>query len=157
MQGKYVEVRHAKVDDLDAIFSIEQGSFPDPYPRGLLKAFFFMPGAYLVAVACGEIVGYAVGIIRYSAIGHIVSIAVRAEYRRKGIGRMLLCRLIEELAALGAREMQLEVRESNSSAIALYVSVGFQRKMIIERYYEDGESALSMTLTWRRRPRRLAP
>jgi ribosomal-protein-alanine N-acetyltransferase len=136
------------MEDLDGIFLIEESSFPDPYPRGLLKAFFFMPGAYLVATVGGAVVGYAIGIIRYGSVGHIVSIAVLDEYRRRGAGKRLLGKLMEELAALGAREMKLEVRESNSQAISLYRAAGFERKDIIKNYYADGESALVMGLTW---------
>jgi ribosomal-protein-alanine N-acetyltransferase len=147
-------LRGARMDDLDGIFSIEESSFPDPYPRGLLKAFFFMPGAYLVATAGNEVAGYAIGIMRYGSVGHIVSIAVLSEYRRRGAGKMLLGKLMEELAALGAREMRLEVRESNSQAIGLYRVAGFEQKDIIKNYYADGESALVMGLTWSRRPQR---
>lgn len=147
-------VREARLDDLDAIHSIEEGSFPDPYPKGLLKAFFFMPGAYLVAVSGAAVVGYAVGIIRYGSTGHVVSIAVREGFRERGVGKRLLDRLMEDLAALGAERMRLEVRESNGRAIALYSAAGFEEKEKIKNYYADGESALVMWLTWSRCPRR---
>ena len=142
------------MDDLEGIHSIEEKSFPDPYPRGLLKAFFFMPGAYLVATSKGAVVGYAVGIIRYGSIGHIVSIAILEGYQGRGVGKVLLERLMEELAALGAKEMRLEVRESNSRAIGIYRAAGFEEKDKIKNYYADGESALVMWLTWSRHPRR---
>src|SRR5512137_2184420 len=90
MPSTDLTLRSARMDDLDSIFSIEQSAFPDPYPRGLLKAFFFMPGAYLVATIGGDIVGYAIGIIRYGSVGHIVSIAILKEYRQRGAGKKLL-------------------------------------------------------------------
>jgi ribosomal-protein-alanine N-acetyltransferase len=146
-------IRLAREDDLESIYSIEEKSFPDPYPKGLLKAFFLMPGAYLVATVKGAVVGYAVGIIRYGSLGHIVSIAVLEGCQGRGVGRGLLERLMEELVASGAKRMRLEVRESNSRAIDLYRAVGFQEKENIKNYYADGESALVMWLTWSQRPR----
>lgn len=140
--------------DLDSIYAIEERSFHDPYPKGLLKAFFFMPGAYLVAVEGGAVVGYAVGIIRYGSVGHIVSIAVAEGSRGKGAGRELLGTLMEKLAAAGAKIMRLEVRESNSRAISLYRAAGFGEGEKIKNYYADGESALVMRLIWSQRPQR---
>ncbi len=113
-----------------------------------------MPGAYLVATSEGAVVGYAVGIIRYGSIGHIVSIAILGGYQGRGAGKVLLERLMEELAALGAKEMRLEVRESNSRAIGIYRASGFEEREKIKNYYADGESALVMRLTWSRHPRR---
>jgi len=154
MPSTDLTLRGARMDDLESIFSIEESSFPDPYPRGLLKAFFFMPGAYLVATVGGDIVGYAIGIIRYGSVGHIVSIAILKEYRQRGAGKRLLGKLMGELAAMGGREMRLEVRESNSQAISLYRAAGFEQKDVIKNYYADGESALVMGLTWSRCPQR---
>jgi ribosomal-protein-alanine N-acetyltransferase len=147
-------IRDARMDDLESIYSIEEASFPDPYPKGLLKAFFFMPGSYLVAATEGGVVGYAVGMIRYGAIGHIVSIAVVEGCKGRGVGRKLLEGLMEGLAALGAKVMRLEVRESNIRAIRLYRAAGFEEKEKIKNYYADGESALVMRLTWTRRPQK---
>lgn len=147
-------VRRARLEDLDGILLIEEASFPDPYPRGLLKAFFFMPGAYLVATSGGSVVGYAIGILRFGSLGHIVSIAVLGEWRRRGVGRRLLRELMEELGALGAGEMRLEVRESNKQAIGLYRETGFVQKETIKKYYADGESAVVMGFTWSSRPQR---
>jgi len=153
MPNNDLVIRGARMGDLEGIYSLEKESFPDPYPKGLLKAFFFMPNAYLVATSKGELVGYAVGIIRYGSIGHIISIAVLPGCRGKGIGSRLLGRLMEGLATLGARRMRLEVRGSNSRAIGLYRAAGFVEEERIKNYYADGESALVMWLTWSRRPR----
>jgi ribosomal-protein-alanine N-acetyltransferase len=154
MPSTDLTIREARMGDLESIYSIEEKSFLDPYPRGLLKAFFFMPGAYLSAVVGSEVVGYAVGVIRYGTVGHIVSLAVLEECRGKGIGARLLEKLMDGLAALGAEDMRLEVRESNIKAKSLYRAAGFQEKEIIKKYYADGESALVMWLTWSQRPRK---
>lgn len=77
---------------------------------------------------------------------HIVTIAVREGYRRRGIGELLLIAAIE-LALLNKRAaVSLECRLSNDAAIALYEKYGFRRLGIRPRYYSDtGEDAVIMT------------
>ena len=79
---------------------------------------------------------------------HINNVAVRNEYRRCGIGRALLARVIQEGGARGARRAFLEVRASNAPAQSLYAHCGF--RIIGQRrgYYSDPtEDALIMSRT----------
>jgi ribosomal-protein-alanine N-acetyltransferase len=142
-----LNIRDARLDDLDTIYQIESRSFSDPYPRGLLKAFFFLPGAFVVAVSGGEVIGYAIGIIREDELGHIVSIAVAEKERGRGVGKALLGDLIERLSRAGVKRIVLEVRKSNYEAKRLYQKFGFEKKKEIEGYYKDGETAEVMELT----------
>ena len=57
---------------------------------------------------------------------HITTFGVHPEWRRQGIGRRLLLRLLELAIELGARRMTLEVRVSNRAAQALYRAYGFE-------------------------------
>jgi len=140
-------IRDARLEDLDSIYKIELESFPDPYPRGLLKAFFFLPGSILVAVSRMEIIGYAIGLLREDELGHIISIAVAEKERRRGVGKALLGRLIERLSGSGVKKIVLEVRKSNFEAKSLYQKFGFEAKKEIKGYYKDGEAAEVMELT----------
>ena len=77
---------------------------------------------------------------------HIVTIAVRDGYRRRGIGELLLIAAIE-LALMNERgAVSLECRISNDAAVALYEKYGFRRLGIRPRYYSDNrEDAVIMT------------
>lgn len=141
-----VEIKDARLEDLEEIYKIERESFSDPYPLGLLKTFFFHPGTYLVAVLEGRVVGYAIGIIRFKSLGHIISIAVEKRLRGRGIGKSLLAETIKRLGAMGAKRIRIEVRESNTIAINLYRKMGFFEKERIIRYYPNGETAIVMLL-----------
>ncbi|MCO6429996.1 MAG: ribosomal protein S18-alanine N-acetyltransferase [Deltaproteobacteria bacterium] len=78
---------------------------------------------------------------------HILKFGVLPQYRRKGIGRSILCHVIRDLHANTAKWVTLEVRRSNHVAQSLYHSVGFTEVGIRERYYsDDGEDALVMSL-----------
>jgi ribosomal-protein-alanine N-acetyltransferase len=77
---------------------------------------------------------------------HIVTVAVRDEYRRMGIGERLLIACIE-LAQDNSQELvTLEVRASNAAAQQLYEKYGFDRAGLRVRYYSDNhEDAVIMT------------
>lgn len=139
-------IRDARLEDLDAIFNIEETSFSDPYPKGLLKAFFYLPGVYIVASSKEAVIGYAIGIIRYEKLGHIVSVAVNESRRRKGVGQRLMEEIIGRLCSMGIKRIRIEVRESNLPAIKLYSKLGFMEEGKIKKYYSDGESAILMYL-----------
>jgi ribosomal-protein-alanine N-acetyltransferase len=65
------------------------------------------------------------------------SIAVAAESQRRGLGRMLFGELANELKALGAIEIVLEVRAGNRAALAFYRSAGFSQNGLRRGYYAD--------------------
>jgi ribosomal-protein-alanine N-acetyltransferase len=77
---------------------------------------------------------------------HIVTVAVRADERRRGIGELLVITAIE-LSLLREQEVvTLECRVSNTGAQALYEKYGFERVGVRKRYYTDNnEDALIMT------------
>ena len=78
---------------------------------------------------------------------HIISIAVKSDYRRIGVGEGLLVSTIELATQLNANAVTLEVRASNEIAQALYKKYGFQLVGRRHNYYSDnGEDALLMKI-----------
>ena len=76
--------------------------------------------------------------------GHIVSIAVKEHHRGKGVGTMMMQTSQAAMIAKGATESYLEVRVTNTEAIALYQRLGYKVTGRLEGYYKDGEAALVM-------------
>ena len=77
---------------------------------------------------------------------HIVTVAVREEYRRMGIGERLLIACIELAQQYDQELITLEVRASNEAAQRLYEKYGFDRAGLRVRYYSDNhEDAVIMT------------
>lgn len=77
---------------------------------------------------------------------HVSTVATHTDWRRRGIGELLLLALIDGAAQVGARWITLEVRVSNAEAQALYRKYGFEVKGQRNRYYSDNnEDALIMT------------
>ena len=84
---------------------------------------------------------------------HINNVAVREPYRRRGIGRALLRRIIEEARHLGVSTAFLEVRSGNKAAQALYEQAGFRAIARRTNYYSDPpEDAVVMSLVLKQLP-----
>ena len=84
---------------------------------------------------------------------HINNVAVREQYRRHGIGRALLDRIIREARQLGVTTAFLEVRSGNVAAQALYEQAGFKAIARRSSYYsEPSEDAVVMSLILKQIP-----
>jgi ribosomal-protein-alanine N-acetyltransferase len=79
--------------------------------------------------------------LHFAKKGHIISVAVMADFRRMKIASSLVERVLGALSALGAKECYLEVRINNEAAIALYKKIGFGIANTVRRYYYDGSDA----------------
>lgn len=78
---------------------------------------------------------------------HINNVAVRVEFRRRGIGCALLERVLEEARRRKANAAFLEVRSANHAAQALYEKSGFRAIARRANYYsEPQEDAVVMSL-----------
>ncbi len=131
---------------LNEILEIERESFKYPYDKSIfLSLYRIHPDGFIIALYDSRVVGYIIA-IPWGFKGKIMSIAVRREFRRKGIGRMLMEEAIKHLANLGFKEIDLEVRVSNIEAIKLYEKLGFKIIDRIKCYYPDGEDAYVMEL-----------
>jgi len=92
----------------------------------------------------------AVGLLQWRQLGaeaEILDLAVRRDHRRHGLASFLLQNFLEHISHLTILAIFLEVRESNSAAIALYRKFGFQISGRRSNYYRNPEeSALLMNL-----------
>jgi ribosomal-protein-alanine N-acetyltransferase len=77
---------------------------------------------------------------------HLCLLAVAPGFRRQGLARQLIRRLIQLSREQGCRKMQLEMRLCNLEARALYRTVGFRLISHIANYYENQEPAAVMRL-----------
>ena len=91
----------------------------------------------LVAEINGDVIGYAYATVEgydYMALrgpaGVIQDIIVDAEYRGRGVGRLLLDAALAELTARGASQVVLSTAERNQAAQRLFARAGFRRTMV---------------------------
>ena len=131
--------------DLDRVLDIERRSFEQPYSREILEQELKIQVAYLhVATYRKKIVGY----IDFWLVAdemELISIAVDPEFKRMGIGDLLMTEMIRCAHRNNAAFIYLDVRASNFPAQQLYGKYGFQKVGIRRRYYSDNqEDALIM-------------
>ncbi len=144
-----VIIRKMTVQDVPAVAQIDQLSFSLPWPE---HSFHYEVSDNRVArcfVAEAEDKRLAAMIVSWIVIDelHIATIAAHPEFRRQGIGTLILKYALKDASAGGVRRAFLEVRASNEAALEMYRKFGFEISGRRTKYYKDnGEDAILMTL-----------
>jgi [ribosomal protein S18]-alanine N-acetyltransferase len=143
--GAGVALRELTYADLPSVLSIERRSFTTPWSLAMFVLELSKPsGICLAATIDGRLAGYLV-CSRYADVWHLMNVAIDPGRRRTGIATALLRQMLDR-AGPDAR-YTLEVRTSNSGAIAMYERFGFKPAGHRRGYYHDnGEDALIMWL-----------
>jgi len=143
-----VTVRDFREDDLRRIYEIEVLSFKYPWSMRAFIAVQNMGAKIVVAEHRNYgVIGFAIFRVertRSAILGHLMNIAVHPEFRRKGIGSLLLRTFEEKCTSRGAEYAYLEVRISNTAAISFYKKHGYKIWGARKGYYSNGEDALIM-------------
>jgi ribosomal-protein-alanine N-acetyltransferase len=147
VSGEAVQFRPMTIADLEEVMAIEKLSFPCPWSAGFFRQELQMACARsILAEVGGKIIGYVLFWVLPGAVD-IHNIAVHVNYRRLGVARTLLNKVIAEARRQPLARVTLEVRKSNLPAQRLYEEMGFSLTSVRKGYYSDnGEDALAMTL-----------
>ncbi len=134
-------------EDAKELAELDKEVFSVPWSeKSFLEEFENRLAVYYIAKEENKIIGYA-GFWHVADEGDITNIAVKQEYRRKGIASRLIETIIKEADRRKLLLLTLEVRESNAAAIKLYEKFGFKIIGKRKRYYTNpAEDALIMTL-----------
>jgi len=150
------KLRKFTPDDLQSVMQINRVCLPENY-----MDFFFIdlhkrfPETFIVAEENEKIVGYIMcrievglaslglgGLVRK---GHVVSIAVLPQGRRKGVAKALMTEALKGMSYYKAKLCYLEVRVTNDPGVSLYKKLGFEVSRTLKGYYSDGEDAYVMS------------
>ena len=142
---KNLKIVRAENNHLDEIYKIEKESFTDSWSTESLKSEISNKNTiFLVAAYETEVLGYVFGKISIES-ADILKIAVKLQFRRFGVSKLLLKAFIDSAIKFGIKELFLEVRVSNNVAINLYKLFGFKVVGIRKNFYADPkEDALLM-------------
>ena len=133
--------------DIENVIAIERASFQFPWStRFFLDELQVDCARSILAEVEGRIVGYVLFWFLPEEID-IHNIAVHPDFRRQGIGRLLLEQVVDAARRQERLRVTLDVRFSNAPAQNLYRSFGFVIRGLRKGYYSDnGEDALVMAL-----------
>ena len=150
-------IRRAGPSDLISVMEINLKTLPEHYSDYFYESLLAeLPEAFIIAEIGGKHVGYIMcktefGFSNFKKLGfvkkgHVVSIAVVQEHRRKGIGNALVEESVNGVKLKKCDEFYLEVRCSNTDAVRLYEKMGFVIRQQLNAYYRDGEDAYLMAI-----------
>ena len=146
-----IQIVPMNADHLEELEKLERICFSRPWSRKMLaEELENQCAAFLVAQdsITQQVMGYA-GLLVMADEGYITNVAVFPEFRRQGVAAKLIA--VFENFARGNKLafLTLEVRPSNTAAIALYKGFGFDEVGRRKNYYDlPKEDALILTKTY---------
>ena len=148
-----INIRKMTASDIDVVYSLhlsDSDNDPNRYVIDWLNETVDDPCGYLFVAFWGdELAGYCgmyhntstsnpeIQTSDYCKIGNIV---VKSCYRRRGIGKSLMLKMLDTAKKFGVGKVKLEV-DTKSEAVELYKSLGFQIKETEKSFYDDGDDA----------------
>ncbi len=130
-----LRLRPMSLSDVPDVIAVERASYAFPWSEGVFRDCIRVGYLCRVIDVGGTVGGY--GIMSYGAgEAHILNVCIREDLRGHGLGRKLMHFLLDRARVAQMQDVFLEVRPSNPTAIALYVSLGFAQIGIRKAYYQ---------------------
>ncbi len=134
-QVEHITIQRMTEDDLEEVARLEKLCFSDPWSKrsfqGELKHRFSIP---LVVKSGTRVIGYTC-LWHIDDQMEIANFTISPEFRRKGIGKIMMERVLLEARKRGCFSVMLSVRESNVAALNLYAKAGFVEVERRKNYY----------------------
>lgn len=134
------QTRPMAAADVPTVLRIERASYDFPWTERIFKDCLRVGYRCFVAVdMANAVIGYALLSVVVDE-SHVLNLCVAPRWRRRGVARLLLERMLHEAQTTAVHSMLLEVRPSNRGARRLYAAYGFKRIAKRPNYYpsEDG-------------------
>jgi len=142
------DIRPLTISQLDECWRLDQRCFVDgeAYSRDTFEYLLTSPEsvAFRAVTPDGLMVGFIVGLVEPQNTGHITTLGVAPEHRRRRIAERMLTRVEESFRRRHVRTIRLEVRSVNSGAQILYRNLGYTVTQRLPRYYSNGGDGLLM-------------
>jgi ribosomal-protein-alanine acetyltransferase len=136
------------LQDLNECWQLDLRCFVDgeTYERETFRYLLSNPQTIALQIRSddGEMSAFVIGVVEPDGIGHITTIGVAPEYRRKGLARLMMHEVERSFAARGIRTIRLEVRVGNDAAQVLYEQLGYVVVQRMQRYYSNGDDGYLM-------------
>jgi ribosomal-protein-alanine N-acetyltransferase len=143
----HVVIRSMTYEDLPHVSDIERRSYDFPWSHGVFRDCLLAGYQCVVLERDGEVAGYSILSVA-AGEAHILNLCVVPAFRSHGFGAKLLDEILFRARTSSVREIFLEVRPTNTHALALYRKKGFHQVANRPAYYQarDGrEDAAVLT------------
>ena len=141
-------LRSLTLADLNEVWQLDLRCFLDgeAYERETFRYLLSNPQAIArqIRSELGEMSAFAIGMIEQDGVGHLTTIGVAPEHRRRGLARLMMLEVERSFLARGVNTMRLEVRIDNVAAQHLYEHLGYIVVQRMNRYYSNGDDGYLM-------------
>ena len=132
-----LDVQRATKKDLSAVMAIESRIFTMPWSLRSYEQLLELDTVHMwVVKQAEELIAYMLFQVCDSEF-ELHNIGVAPEWQGKGVGTLLLQKLLTEAKQRNCRQIFLQVRVSNEAAKLLYIKFGFEVVGIRPAYYQD--------------------
>ncbi len=138
MENPPTTIRDMNHDDLAMVSDIERRSYEFPWSHGVFRDCLLAGYQCVVLIRERRVSGYSILSVA-AGEAHILNLCIDPEYRALGYGERLLDELLYRARSASVREIFLEVRPSNKTAIHLYQKKGFHKIAARPAYYQARE------------------
>src|SRR5438067_13110976 len=142
------DLRPLTISQIDECWRLDQRCFVDgeAYSRDTFEYLLTAPESvsYRAVTQGGAMVGFIIGLVEPDHTGHVTTVAVAPEHRRRRIAQRLMEKAENGFRRRDVRMVRLEVRSINTGAQALYRNLGYLVTQRLPRYYSNGGDGLLM-------------
>jgi ribosomal protein S18 acetylase RimI-like enzyme len=146
--GTRYDVRPLTISQLDECWQLDLRCFVDgeAYSRETFEYLLTAPESvsYRAVTSGGIMVGFVIGLVEPDHTGHVTTVGVAPEHRRRRLGKRLMLQVEEGFRRRNVRLVRLEVRSLNTSAQKVYENLGYAVTQRLPKYYSNGGDGLLM-------------
>ena len=144
----HYDLRPLTMGQIDECWQLDQRCFLDgeAYSRDTFEYLLGSPESvsYRVVTQNSSMAGFVIGLLEPDHTGHITTIGISPEHRRRRLASCLMDRVEDGFRRRNARIARLEVRATNVPAQKLYLSLGYSVTQRLPKYYSNGGDGLLM-------------
>jgi ribosomal-protein-alanine N-acetyltransferase len=146
--GQRYDIRTLTISHLEECWRLDQRCFVDgeAYSRETFEFLLTAPEAvsYRATTSGGAMVGFVIGLIEPDHTGHITTVGVAPDHRRRRLAKRLMAQVEKGFKERDVRIVRLEVRSLNMAAQKLYEDLGYAVTQRLPKYYSNGGDGLLM-------------
>ena len=142
-------LRQLLLSDLNELWQLDMRCFVDgeAYERETFRYLLSNPDAIARQIRSeyDEMSAFAIGVIEQDGVGHITTVGVAPEYRRRGLARLILQEIERSFIARGVTTVRWKFRTPlNVAAQKLYENLGYATVQRMNQYYSNGDDGYLM-------------